>query len=104
MKEVSTEGREVRTFKSLFDYHLHSLSLMDDCEHFLTADQSRINLWNLHSRGNPVYSLIDYNRHKVYAEDEVIKSVRCDPASPTFVYTTNTGKINICDLRESSNF
>lgn len=77
---------------------------MEDGELFLTADNSRINLWNLYREGADVQSLVDLGKPKSANFDEVVKFAKFDSQSPTFLYTTNTGKINICDLRESSSF
>lgn len=94
------------TFKTGKEQNLHSLSLSPDCENFLATDKSRIWLWNLERSGqNPVYSLIDYNRDKVSDDDEQITSAKfSQDGRGMFLYSTNTGHINVCDFRESSNF
>ena len=59
----SKEGKHVATYKSGKEQHLHTVSLAFDQENFITADESRINLWNLERPGeHPVYNLLDYNR------------------------------------------
>lgn len=102
--EEGIEGVHVKTFETFKETSIHSLSLSSDGESFLVADNNRINLWNLQNSKEDVYSLVDYNRYKSGREDEIVKCARFDSQSQTFLYTTNTGKINICDLRESSNF
>lgn len=92
------------TFKTGKEHHLHSLSLGADGENFLSADANRVNLWNLERQGADVYNLVDYNRQKFGDHDEIVTSARFSQESPMFLYSTNTGKVNICDLRESSDF
>jgi serine/threonine-protein phosphatase 2A regulatory subunit B len=105
VESESKEGKLVATFKTGKEQHLHSVSLAADGENFLTADESRINLWNIEHRAqHPVYNLVDYNRHKVTEEDEMIVSSRFDSSRPMFVYTTTNGSIRLCDFRESSSF
>lgn len=73
----SKEGKHVATFKSGKEQHLHSLTLAPDMENFITADESRINLWNLDRSGErPVYNLLDYNRQKTCDDDEMVTSAR----------------------------
>ena len=78
---------------------------MNDNENFLTSDESHVMMWNLERPGkSEVYNLIDYNRHKYQSGEERILSMSCSSTNNTFIYTTSTGCIRICDLRESSNF
>ena len=73
-------------------------------ENFICADASKVNLWNLERSKDSVYNLVDYNRRKTSDDDELITKARFSPASPMFLYTTSTGLIRVCDMRESSNF
>ena len=101
----SKEGKEVATFQTGKEQHLHSLSLAPDMENFIAADESRINLWNLdRPKESSVYSLIDYNRQRATEDDELITSAKFGHQDTTFVYTTSKGRICVCDFRESSNF
>ena len=102
--EEVIEPKLITTFKSGNDNHLHSASLMEDGELFLTADNSKINLWNLYREGADVQNLVDLGKTKSSNFDEVVKFAKFDTQSQSFLYTTSSGKINICDLRESSSF
>ena len=51
------------TFKSGLETSLHSLSMSTDQEHFISADEMSLNLWNLSEFKN-VYNLINFNRPK----------------------------------------
>jgi len=100
----SKEGKHVATYITGDEQHLHSLSLAPDLENFLTADESKINLWNLERNAGIVYNLVDYNRTKCTNEDEAITSIKFSTEASMFLYTTSKGHVRICDLRESSNF
>ena len=76
-----------------------------DGENFLTADESRVDLWNIEKTNDTVYNLVDYERRHSAFEDERITSAAFNKNQGcVFLYTTSTGKINICDLRERSDF
>ena len=93
------------TYKSCKEERLHSLSLAPDHETFITADESRVDLWNIEKTVDSVYNLIDYERRNPISEDERILYAEFSKNSGyTFLYTTSTGHINICDLRERSDF
>ena len=93
------------TYKSCKEERLHSLSLAPDHETFITADESRVDLWNIEKTVDSVYNLIDYERRNPTLEDERIMYAEFNKNSGyTFLYTTSTGHINNCDLRERSDF
>ena len=76
-----------------------------DGENFLTADEARVDLWNVEKKNDTVYNLVDYERRHSTFEDERITSAAFNQTSGcVFLYTTSTGKINICDMRERSDF
>lgn len=100
----SQEGRTRMQYKNAHEYNLNSLSLCPDGEHFLSADDLRINLWNI-ERNEVVYSLLDTKPKLVEDIDEVITHSEFHPqAADTLVYTTSKGFIHICDLRAKSSF
>ena len=43
----SWEGRMRKQYRNAHEYHINSLSLASDGEHFISADDLRINIWNL---------------------------------------------------------
>ena len=100
----SKEGKHVATFITGNEQHLHSLSLAPDLENFLSADESKVNLWHLERSASELYNLVDYNRTKCTSEDEAITSIKFSTEASMFLYTTSKGHVRICDLRESSNF
>ena len=62
-------------------------------------------MYHLDNKKSPIYSLIDYERKSTTFDDERITSMINNLYSGNmFMYATSTGKINICDLRERSDF
>ena len=55
-KSVTTQLK--RSFQNAHDYHINSLSQCADNEHFLSADDLRVNIWNISINGE-VYSAVD---------------------------------------------
>ena len=101
----SKQGKLLATYKSCKEERLHSLTLGPDMESFITADESRVDLWNIEKTKDEVYNLVDYERRNPVASDERVMCAEFNKGSGfTFLYTTSKGKINICDLRESSDF
>ena len=93
------------TYKSCKEDRLHSLSLATDRDTFITADEGWIDLWNIERTNNVVYNLVDYDRKKSTPEDMRINSaVFSQNSDNLFLYTTSSGQINLCDLRERSDF
>ena len=90
------------TFKSSKEDRLHSISVSADSETFITSDEKRIDMWNMEAIEGPVFNLVDIDER---SEEERITSATYNKNSGSiFLYTTTTGNINICDLRERSNF
>ena len=67
------EGKLLHVYKTDKDMQIHSVSECFDQENFISADEGRINMFNLERKNDPIYSLIDYERRSSTSEDEVIK-------------------------------
>ena len=52
------EGKSLLQFKNAHEYHINSLSISSDAETFLSADDLRINIWNLEN-DKCVYNVLD---------------------------------------------
>ena len=93
------------TFRSGKEDRLHSVSMSPDNENFITADEGRVDLWNIDKTKDSVYSLVEYKDKSPADYNGRILSAKFNQSSGySFMYTTSLGSINICDLRESSNF
>ena len=98
------ESKNRHIFKNGHEYHINSLSLGPDGENFLSADDLRVNLWNIENN-KIVYNLLDLKPKSLDELDEVITHCEFHPEIPSmFMYTTSKGFIHVCDFRESSTF
>jgi serine/threonine-protein phosphatase 2A regulatory subunit B len=100
----SWEGRCKQFYRNAHEYHINSLCLSTDGEHFLSADDLRLNLWNI-EQPKEVYNLLDMKPKSIDELDEVISHAEFSHNNPSiFLYTTTKGFLHICDIRESSTF
>lgn len=98
------EGRCKTLFKGAHEYHINSLNLNSDGENFLSADDLRINIWNL-SNNSTVYNVLDIKPKNVNDIEEAINYAEFNKSDVnTFLYTTSKGFLSICDLRERATF
>ena len=102
VESQSKQCKHLATYRSCKEDRLHTVSLAPDNEHFITADEARVDLWNVERTADTVYSLVDYEKRgrDFTAEDERILSAKFNRnLGCSFLYTTSQGRINICDLR-----
>lgn len=92
----------MKTFKSSKEDRIHSISVSADSETFITSDDRRIDMWNVEAAEDSVFNLVEIEER---SEEEHIMSATFNKNSGSiFLYTTSTGKLNVCDLRERSGF
>jgi serine/threonine-protein phosphatase 2A regulatory subunit B len=100
----SWEGKCKQLYRNAHEYHINSLCISHDGEHFLSADDLRVNLWNV-EQNDTVYNLLDKKPKSIDELDEVISHCEFNPSMPSiFLYTTTKGFLHICDIRETSSF
>ncbi len=100
----SYEGRSRKQYRNAHEYHINSLSLSSDGEHFISADDLRINIWNIEN-DQTVYNVLDIKPPNIDDLDEVVTRCEFNPVDPSeFLYTTSKGCLNICDFRDQSSF
>lgn len=100
----SWEGKCKQFYRSAHEYHINSLCISPDGENFISADDLRINLWNVEIP-SVVYNLLDMKPKSIEDLDEVISHCEFNTLMPSvFLYTTTKGFLHICDLREASSF
>jgi len=77
-----------------------------DKENFLSSDDKSVFLWNLNKANRETsYSLVNFDKTK--NNSEPIISNACFNQfgnNSMFLYCLSTGDINICDIREKSDF
>jgi serine/threonine-protein phosphatase 2A regulatory subunit B len=100
----SIEGRCKSFYKGAHEYHINSLNIHPDGECFLSADDLRINIWNI-SNTETVYNILDIKAKSANDIEEAINYSEFNKANPNmFLYTTSKGFLNICDMREKATF
>lgn len=91
-----------RTFSNGHAYHINSLSFSPDGETYLSADDLRINLWNLHTNES-TFNIVDIKPDDMEELSEVITSAEFHPiCSSQLIYSSSKGLVRLCDLRESA--
>ena len=90
-----------QNFYKLHDYVINSLSIARNDEIFLTADDLKINLWDLNEPNTP-YNLIDMTPIDLDDLSEVITSCNFHPFHDhLFTFSSSEGNIRIGDLRKN---
>ncbi|KAJ2660657.1 protein phosphatase 2A regulatory subunit cdc55 [Coemansia sp. RSA 1200] len=83
-------------------YHINSISVNSDDETYLSADDLRINLWNL-GINNQSFNIVDIKPANMEDLTEVITAAEFHPESCNyFMYSSSKGTIKLCDMRESA--
>ncbi|PVU90848.1 hypothetical protein BB561_004704 [Smittium simulii] len=83
-------------------YHINSISVNSDKETYISADDLRINLWNL-GINNQSFGIVDIKPANMEDLTEVITSAEFHPISCNmFIYSSSKGTIKLCDMRDSS--
>lgn len=91
-----------RVFASAHTYHINSISLNSDGETFISADDLRINLWNLETRDH-CFNIVDIKPPNMEELTEVITAAQCHPNHCNLlIYSSSKGVIKLCDMRQSA--
>lgn len=70
--DLMVEASPRRVFANAHTYHINSISVNSDCETYLSADDLRINLWNLEITDRSFSILSFFNSVKYYNNITVI--------------------------------
>ncbi|XP_021962368.1 protein phosphatase PP2A 55 kDa regulatory subunit isoform X2 [Folsomia candida] len=91
-----------RVFANAHTYHINSISVNSDQETYLSADDLRINLWNLEITDQS-FNIVDIKPANMEELTEVITASEFHPTSCNlFVYSSSKGTIRLCDMREAA--
>ena len=91
-----------RVYSNSHAYHINSISLSSDEETFLSADDLRINVWNLH-KGGAGFNVVDIKPENMEDLTEVITSAEFHPTScHIFMHSSSRGNVKLCDLRQAA--
>ncbi|KAK1577057.1 hypothetical protein Q3G72_018691 [Acer saccharum] len=100
--ETSLMARCRRVYAHAHDYHINSISNNSDGETFISADDLRINLWNLEI-SNQSFNIVDVKPANMEDLTEVITSAEFHPTHcNTLAYSSSKGSIRLIDLRQSA--
>lgn len=102
-KEETIVGHQVKkTFSNSHSYNINSISLNSDQETFLSADDLRINLWNLNYE-KECMNILDIKPGNMEDLTEVITCACFHPLEcNTFLYSSSKGALKLGDLRQST--
>ncbi|WOL20706.1 serine/threonine protein phosphatase [Canna indica] len=97
-----TSSRCRRVYSHAHDYNINSISINSDCETFLSADDLRINIWNLEV-SNQCFNITDMKPLDMEDLVEVITSAEFHPVSCNLLaYSSSRGFIRLVDMRQSA--
>ncbi|PHU00917.1 Serine/threonine protein phosphatase 2A 55 kDa regulatory subunit B beta isoform [Capsicum chinense] len=100
--ETSLLARCRRVYAHAHDYHINSISKNSDGETFISADDLRINLWNLEI-SNQSFNIVDVKPTNMEDLTEVITSAEFHPTHcNTLAYSSSKGSVRLIDLRQSA--
>ncbi|PIN11760.1 Serine/threonine protein phosphatase 2A, regulatory subunit [Handroanthus impetiginosus] len=100
--ETSLVARCRRVYAHAHDYHINSISNNSDGETFISADDLRINLWNLEI-SNQSFNIVDVKPANMEDLTEVITSAEFHPTHCSMLaYSSSKGSIRLIDLRQSA--
>lgn len=93
------EASPRRIFANAHTYHINSISVNSDQETYLSADDLRINLWNLEITDQS-FNIVDIKPANMEELTEVITAAEFHPSHCyTFAYSSSKGTIRLCDMR-----
>uniref|UniRef100_A0A6I8RMT8 Serine/threonine-protein phosphatase 2A 55 kDa regulatory subunit B n=1 Tax=Xenopus tropicalis TaxID=8364 RepID=A0A6I8RMT8_XENTR len=100
--DLMVEATPRRVFSNAHTYHINSISVNSDYETYMSADDLRINLWNLEIT-NRSFNIVDIKPTNMEELTEVITAAEFHPHNcNTFVYSSSKGTIRLCDMRSSA--
>ncbi|XP_038700682.1 serine/threonine protein phosphatase 2A 55 kDa regulatory subunit B beta isoform-like isoform X2 [Tripterygium wilfordii] len=100
--EMSLVPRCRRIYAHAHDYHINSISNNSDGETFISADDLRVNLWNL-GISNQSFNIVDVKPTNMEDLTEVITSAEFHPTHcNTLAYSSSKGSIRLIDMRQSA--
>ena len=91
-----------KSFRNAHNYHINSLSANCDGDHFLSADDLRVNIWNL-EKCKETFSVVDIKPPNIDDLSEVIPHAEFHPRiQEMFLFSSSKGQTQVCDLRMNS--
>ncbi|KAE8674141.1 Serine/threonine protein phosphatase 2A 55 kDa regulatory subunit B beta isoform [Hibiscus syriacus] len=101
-QETNLVARCRKVYAHAHDYHINSISNNSDGETFISADDLRINLWNLEI-SDQSFNIVDVKPANMEDLTEVITSAEFHPTHCNMLaYSSSKGSIRLIDLRQSA--
>ena len=99
-KLISAQPKKI--YSNAHAYHINSISVNSDQETFISADDLRINLWNL-GIADQSFNIVDIKPTNMEELTEVITSAKFHPTQCNlFMYSSSKGTIKLSDMRSNS--
>lgn len=99
---LMVEASPRKIFANAHTYHVNSISVNSDDETYLSADDLRINLWNL-QRTDQSFNIVDIKPTNMEDLTEVITAAEFHPQHcNVFVYSSSKGTVRLCDMRDNA--
>ncbi|CAO3697529.1 unnamed protein product [Rhizopus stolonifer] len=91
-----------KVYANAHTYHINSISINSDGETYISADDLRVNLWNL-DVSDQSFNIVDIKPANMEELTEVITAAEFHPQHCNmFMYSSSKGTIKLCDMRESA--
>ncbi|KAG2229987.1 protein phosphatase PP2A regulatory subunit B [Thamnidium elegans] len=91
-----------RIYANAHAYHINSISINSDGETYISADDLRVNLWNL-DISDQSFNIVDIKPANMEELTEVITAAEFHPEQCNlFMYSSSKGTIKLADMRESA--
>ncbi|XP_024403121.1 serine/threonine protein phosphatase 2A 55 kDa regulatory subunit B beta isoform isoform X3 [Physcomitrium patens] len=100
--EMTLVARCRRVYANAHAYHINSISNNSDFETYISADDLRINLWNLEV-SDQSFNIVDIKPTNMEDLTEVITSAEFHPTHcNVLAYSSSKGSIRLIDMRQSA--
>jgi len=91
-----------KVYSNAHAYHINSISINSDGETYVSADDLRVNLWNLNI-SDQSFNIVDIKPVNMEELTEVITAAEFHPSHcNVFMYSSSKGTIKLADMRESA--
>ncbi|KAJ3530876.1 hypothetical protein NM688_g7651 [Phlebia brevispora] len=91
-----------KVYANAHAYHIHSISVNSDQETYISADDLRINLWNL-GISDQSFNIVDIKPVNMEELTEVITAAEFHPTQcNVFMYSSSKSNIKLADMREAA--
>ncbi|KAI8082350.1 protein phosphatase PP2A regulatory subunit B [Thamnidium elegans] len=91
-----------KVYANAHTYHINSISINSDGETYISADDLRVNLWNL-DVSDQSFNIVDIKPANMEELTEVITAAEFHPEQcNVFMYSSSKGTIKLSDMRESA--